>query len=91
MVKMAKNLDEIPGNPDKYGSQRCLPPKNGPQHLQKNTWRPFVVTPKKSSWSLWEKNCRQKSHKTFRTSLEKFGQKSFASSGVPSPKFWEGH
>jgi len=37
MVKMAKNLDEIPGNPDKYGSQRCLPPKNGPQHLQKNT------------------------------------------------------
>jgi len=35
---------------------------------------------KRSSWSLWEKICRQnKSHKNFPESLGKFGQKSFAS------------
>jgi len=36
------------------------------------------VTSKKFSWSLWEKICRQKSQKTFRASLRKFGQKSLA-------------
>ena len=39
-----------------------------------------------SSWSLEKKICRQKSHKTFRASLWKFGQKSFAhSKTLPAP------
>jgi len=35
-------------------------------------------TKKMSSWSMWEKIYRQSRTKTFRASLGKFGQKSFA-------------
>ena len=39
--------------------------RNGAQGLHKITWRPFSggYTKKRSSWSLWEKICRQKLHK----------------------------
>jgi len=78
--KILENLGKIPENPGKNGGQHCLISKNSAQRLQRNTWRPFFGgrTKKRSSWSLWEK-CRQKLHKkTFRSSLGKFGQKSFA-------------
>ena len=41
--------------------------------MQKNTWRPFFGghTKIRSSWSLWEKICRQKSNKNFSA---KFGE-----------------
>ena len=51
-----------------------------PKRLQKNIWRPFFGGhTKRSSWSLKEEICSQKSHKNFcRASWGKLGQKSLA-------------
>ena len=64
---------KIPENLGKNGAQCCLTSKNGAQRLQKNMKAFLEVTPKKvfSSWSLWEKISRQKSHNSF---LGKFGE-----------------
>ena len=71
--KILENLGKIPENPGKNGAQSCLISKNGVQPLEKNTWRPFFGghTNKRSLWSLWDKVCRQKSHKNF---SGKFGE-----------------
>ena len=75
--KIPEYLDKIPENLGENGAQRCLTSKNRARRLQKNKWRRFLaVTPKKrSSWSFWEKICRQMSQNNF---LGKFGQKFFA-------------
>ena len=76
----AENLGNIPENPHKNGAQHCLTSKNGAQGLQKNTWRSFWRSYQKGLNDLCEREFVDKScTKTLQWSLEKFGQKSFAS------------
>jgi len=79
--KILKCLGKIPENLGRNGSHRCLTSKNGTQHLQKNKWRPFWRWHQKGLNNLCGRKFLGKSHATtFRASLGKFGQKSFAPS-----------
>jgi len=78
--KIPQYLGKIPENLGKNGAHRCLTSKNGTQYLQKNKWRSFLeVAPKKGLNNLCGRRFLGKSRTTtFRASLGKFGQKSFA-------------
>jgi len=78
--KIFESLGKISENPVKYNAQRCLTWKNGAQSLQANTWSSFFGGhTKKGLHDLCGSKFVGKSRtKTFRTSLGKFGQKSFA-------------
>jgi len=64
-VLICQNLGKIPEN---LGKILENPGKNGAHCLQKNTWEDLNFwrsNQKTSSWSWWEKICRQKSHRNF--------------------------
>jgi len=79
-----ENLGKIPEDPDKKGAQRCLTFKMAPKLCRKTQLRPFFgFTPKTGLHVLCERNFVGKRRtKTFRASLGKFGQKSFAPQNV---------
>jgi len=72
-------LGKISENLDKNCARLCLTSIRVAQRLQKITWKPLFGShaKKRSSWSLWEKICRQKSHKNFLGTFDEIRAKTF--------------